>query len=76
MAGGSQIIISDEGITISTNGKILYKAGQHKFEGGQRVVTTLPNLPSSNLEGFNHGFNLISDEQIKNLPFKLFNSKT
>ena len=38
MAGGSQIIISDEGITISTNGKILYKAGQHKFESSERVV--------------------------------------
>lgn len=75
MAGGSRIVISDDGITISTGGKIVYKAGQHKFEGGQKVVTTLPHMPSSNLEGFNQGFNLISNEEIKNLPFKLFNSK-
>ena len=75
MAGGSRIVISDDGITISTGGKIVYQAGQHKFEGGQRVVTTLPHMPSSNLEGFNQGFNLISNEEIKNLPFKLFNSK-
>lgn len=75
MAGGSRIQIDDQGITISTGGKIVFQAGQHIFEGGKRVVTTLPNLPSSNLSGFNHGFNLISDDKIKNLPFKLFNSK-
>lgn len=75
MAGGSQIIINNQGITVITHGKVVFKAGQHIFEGGERVVTTLPNIPSSNLEGFNHGFNLISEEQIKNLPFKLFNSK-
>lgn len=45
MAGGSRIIISDEGITISTNGKILYQAGQHKFEKGEKVSTKLPFLP-------------------------------
>ena len=37
MAGGSRILINDQGITISTGGKILYQAGQHKFEGGQQV---------------------------------------
>ena len=37
MAGGSQILIDDQGITISTGGKIVYQAGQHKFEGGRRV---------------------------------------
>lgn len=36
MAGGSRIVISDDGITISTGGKIIYKAGQHNFEGGQK----------------------------------------
>lgn len=45
MAGGSRIIISDEGVTISTNGKILYKAGQHKFEGGQKAVSPVIQLP-------------------------------
>ena len=36
MAGGSRIVISDDGITISTGGKIVYQAGQHKFEGGAK----------------------------------------
>lgn len=49
MAGGSRIVISDEGITISTNGKILYQAGQHKFEGGQKVSYELPLLPSEKM---------------------------
>ena len=33
MAGGSQIIINDHGITIKTGGKIVYKEGQKKFKG-------------------------------------------
>ena len=32
MAGGSQIVINNQGITITTNGKVIFKAGQHKFE--------------------------------------------
>ena len=47
MAGGSRIVISDDGITISTGGKIVYKAGQHKFEVGQKVVSPKISLPMS-----------------------------
>ena len=32
MAGESQIVINNQGITITTNEKIIFKAGQHKFE--------------------------------------------
>lgn len=46
MAGGSQIIIDDNGITISTGGKILYQAGQHKFEKGKIVASEVIMLPS------------------------------
>ena len=46
MAGGSQIVISDDGITISTGGKILYQAGQHKFESGKKVVSPVTVLPT------------------------------
>jgi len=45
MAGGSRIVINDQGITISTGGKIVFQAGQHKFEGGARVNTVIPALP-------------------------------
>lgn len=45
MAGGSRILISDDGITISTGGKIVYKAGQHKFEGGQAIASKALILP-------------------------------
>ena len=75
MAGGSQIIISADGITIKTAKHFKVFAGQHTFEHGAKVISTLPNLPISSFDGFNQGFHLISDEQIQNLPFKLFNSK-
>lgn len=45
MAGGSQILINAQGITITTPSKISYKAAQHKFGSGQRVTAELPNLP-------------------------------
>lgn len=47
MAGGSRIVISDDGITISTGEKIIYQAGQHKFEGGAHVPIPKVSLPMS-----------------------------
>ena len=47
MAGGSRIQIDDQGITISTGGKIVFQAGQHKFEGGQKVNVQLPQMPDA-----------------------------
>lgn len=45
MAGGSQIIIDKNGITLITPGKMESKAGQHKFESGERVSAVTNNLP-------------------------------
>ena len=45
MAGGSQIIINENGITIITPAKFEAKAGQHLFEGGEHVLSALPKLP-------------------------------
>ncbi len=45
MAGGSQIIISSDGITIKTPNEFKVFAGQHKFESGQKVTYELPLLP-------------------------------
>ena len=53
MAGGSQIIINKDGITIITPAKFEAKAGQHLFKKGSKVnfsLTKIPNilLPYSN----------------------------
>lgn len=45
MAGGSQIIISSDGITIKTPGEFKVFAGQHVFVGGATVHPDLPSLP-------------------------------
>lgn len=45
MAGGSQIIINANGITIITPAKFEAKAGQHKFLGGAKSNLILPSLP-------------------------------
>ena len=45
MAGGSQILINDKGITITTHGKVVFQAGQHVFQGGEKVEMNLPILP-------------------------------
>ena len=44
MAGGSQIIINDHGITIKTGGKVIFQAGQHKFESGEKIKTVFPHF--------------------------------
>lgn len=45
MAGGSQLIISDKGITLITPGKFEVHAGQHSFNGSQRVFIPTIKLP-------------------------------
>lgn len=45
MAGGSQIIISSDGITIKTPKEFKVFAGQHVFVGGESISPNLPSLP-------------------------------
>lgn len=73
MAGGSRIVISDDGITISTGGKILYQAGQHKFEGGNKVNFTLPELPNIQYAYSNKVdvFNLFKDSELTNVRYSV-----
>lgn len=49
MAGGSQIIINKDGITIITPRKFEAKAGQHIFKEGERTKYSLPELPNVQL---------------------------
>ncbi|WP_110958335.1 type IV secretion protein Rhs [Acinetobacter baumannii] len=46
MAGGSQIIINKDGITLITPGKFEPKAGQHLFKGGEKANYSLPEIPN------------------------------
>ena len=46
MAGGSQIIINKDGITIITPAKFEAKAGQHLFKKGSKVNFSLPEIPN------------------------------
>lgn len=79
MAGGSRILINDQGITISTGGKILYQAGQHKFEGGQRVKAEISPLPIVNdIKTFTNKwdfYDLFYQTDFANVKYKLINNK-
>ena len=79
MAGGSQILIDDQGITISTGGKIVYQAGQHKFEGGRRVKAEIPPLPIVNeIKTFTNKwdfYDLFYEADFSNVQYKLINNK-
>ena len=79
MAGGSRILINDQGITISTGGKILYQAGQHKFEGGQQVKAEIPPLPIVNeIKTFTNKwdfYDLFYEADFSNVQYKLINNK-
>ena len=79
MAGGSLILINDQGITISTGGKILYQAGQHKFEGGQQVKAEIPPLPIVNdIKTFTNKwdfYDLFYQSDFSDVKYKLINNK-
>jgi hypothetical protein len=49
MAGGSQIIINKDGITIITPAKFESRAGQHLFKSGEKAEVDLPILQLSQL---------------------------
>lgn len=65
MAGGSQIIINKDGITIITPREFKVHAGQHIFKSGQKVETKLPFLPEGN--SYNLRYLFTDDEGI---PYK------
>ena len=79
MAGGSQILIDDQGITISTGGKIVYQAGQHKFEGGRRVKAEIPPLPIVNeIKTFTNKwdfYDLFYQSDFSDIKYKLINKE-
>ncbi len=58
-AGGSQIKIGGDGITLTTPSAMNYKAAQHVFAGGASVHVQLPNLPSSTVTDFSRHLNYI-----------------
>lgn len=66
MAGGSQIIIDKNGITLITPGKMEVKAGQHLFKSGAKVETKLPFLP----EGTAHNLKYIFTDD-EGVPYKI-----
>lgn len=66
MAGGSQIIIDDQGITIKTNGQVVFKAGQHLFQPGEAVLvpkTVLPQGATDYSNQFQYDFVSNFDQQ-------------
>lgn len=56
MAGGSQIIISADGIQIKTSGSFKVRAGQHQFLAGEPVAQPQTALPNP-IADFSNQFN-------------------
>lgn len=79
MAGGSRILINDQGITITTGGKAVFQAGQHKFEGGQRVKAEIPPLPLGNeIKAFTNKwdfYSLFYEANFSDVKYQLINTK-
>ena len=73
MAGGSQIIINKNGITVITPGKFEAKAGQHLFKSGAEVGVNIKGLPA--YEPYNEKFQMLlpSGEPLKSADYKISN---
>lgn len=79
MAGGSQIIINKNGITVITPGKFEAKAGQHVFKGGAKVEvvrTILPDLRIKTEHRNFQAFNPDNNEILKGIPYSILNKRT
>ena len=73
MAGGSQIILNKNGITLITPAKFEAKAGQHIFKSGAEVGVNLKGLPA--YEAYNEKFQMLlpSGEPLRNADYKISN---
>ena len=73
MAGGSQIIINKNGITVITPGKFEAKAGQHLFKSGAEGGVNIKGLPA--YESYNEKFQMLlpSGEPFKRADYKISN---
>ncbi|TCM69245.1 hypothetical protein EC844_103192 [Acinetobacter calcoaceticus] len=73
MAGGSQIIISKDGIQIITPREFKVHAGQHIFKGGEKAQFSLPALP--NVESLYSNkidvFNLFSFDSLPKVEYSV-----
>lgn len=79
MAGGSQIVINNQGITITTNGKNVFKAGQHIFKNGEKVDLVRTFLPDSRSCLEHRCFRAIdaaNNEILQDIPYSILNKRT
>ena len=72
-AGGSQLSLNDAGIFFTTNMTFLCKAGQHVFNGGEKVLANVAVLPTLNRNNWIGVEYLDADNQpFAHLGYKLF----
>ncbi len=72
-AGGSQIKISGEGITLTSPSPINYKAAQHVFAGGAAIHAELPQLPNTAMQKYSHrldAYNLFLNHDFSDIEYK------
>ena len=77
MAGGSQISITKAGITITTNGKIVYKAQQHELKGPASIETGIDLKGFPSYDPYNEKFKLVlpSGEAMSNIAYHISNNE-
>ena len=73
--GGTELKITPEGVFITTPGIFRVKAGEHVFEGGDKVIANLPHFPTSGIYSRRFDFSELFDneELIKGIRYKLIN---
>lgn len=79
MAAGSQVIIDVQGITIKTNRQAVFRAGEHRFENGEKILIDMPFLPVLQTDGcYILEFDVrhkVDDELLGGAVFSLIDSK-
>ncbi|WP_146196697.1 DUF2345 domain-containing protein, partial [Acinetobacter stercoris] len=79
-AGGSQLLINQQGVFVNTDRYFKVQSGQHVFESGMRVNYTLPFLPKIQGGKFSQVFDLKElagdNPNLVGATYKILNKKT
>ncbi|MDE2422264.1 MAG: DUF2345 domain-containing protein, partial [Gammaproteobacteria bacterium] len=72
-AGGSQIKIGGDGITLTSPSVMNYKASQHVFAGGAAIHAEFPQLPNTTVQKYSHRldvYNLFVNHNFSDIEYK------
>ncbi|SPL72478.1 hypothetical protein KPC_3656 [Acinetobacter stercoris] len=77
-AGGSQLVVGQQGVFVNTDRYFKVQSGQHVFMSGMKVNFEVPNLPSNKGGNFSNRwdfYELFYEHNFSNVKYKIINKQ-